>query len=262
MLNIYDNDKMERKIKVIEKIMGILNVLASGEKREYGVGEISKILNLKVSTTYSLLSTLYNLGYLEKDEKSKKYRIGEKLLSLFLPLLERNILLKVSESVIKSLAENIKESVVLGIFYKGERYTIATAKYEGHILNVNLNMFSESSCYTTATGRILLSYLPEKYVKDYVKKEGYPGEKWKNINNYDALKKEMEKIRKRKIEIIEKENTVVIGVPIFGPDGKIVASLGVYLPEIRFKGENKEKIIRELKKAGEEITLKLGGEYE
>jgi len=31
---------------------------------------------------------------------------------------------------------------------------------------------------------------------------------------------------------------------------------------VRFKGENREKIISELKKAGEEITLKFGGKYE
>lgn len=108
----------------------------------------------------------------------------------------------------------------------------------------------------------MLSYLPENEVREYVKKSGYPEEIWNNIRNLKDLKKEFERISKDKIEIIEKEETVAIGVPIFGQNGEIIASLGVYLPTIRFKGKNKEKIINELKKAGEEITLKLGGKYE
>jgi IclR family KDG regulon transcriptional repressor len=204
------------RVKMVEKIMKIIELIASKEKEGCGLSGISKSLNLKNTTVYYLIASLLYLGYLEKDEKTKKYKISEKLLSIFSPIINRNLLLKVSEPVIKSLAENIRESVVLGIFYKGQRYTIATAKYEGHILNVNLNMFEESSCYTTATGRILLSFLTEKDVKEYIKKEGYPEEKWKNIKNYDELKKEMEKIGKRKIEIIEKEHKVAIGVPIFG----------------------------------------------
>ncbi|HOK57276.1 MAG TPA: IclR family transcriptional regulator [bacterium] len=250
------------KVKVVEKIMKIIEVIASGKNEGYSVGEISKILNLKITTVHSLLSTLLSLGYLCKDEKTKKYKISDKLLNIFSPLINKNILLKVAEPVMKSLAETIKESVVLGIFYKGERYTIAQANYEGHILNVNLNMFQKFSCYLTATGRILLSYLPEEEVKEYIRKNGYPKENWKNIKNYEELKKEFEKIRKNKIEIIEKENTIAIGVPIFNNKKEIVASLGVYLPKIRFKGENKEKITNELKKAGEEITIKLGGKYE
>ncbi|MCM8785669.1 MAG: IclR family transcriptional regulator [Candidatus Omnitrophica bacterium] len=246
------------KIKVIEKIMRIIEVLADNEEG-CSVGQVAKILNLKVTTTHSILATLFSLGYLNKDEKTKKYKISDKFLIIFSPLINKNLLLKISEPIMKELAETIKESVVLGIFYKGERYTIAQVNYEGHILNVNLNIFQKASCYSTATGRILLSYISEEEVKKYIRKNGYPKEEWNNIRNFDDLKKEVERIKRNKIEIIEKENTIAIGVPVFGSDGKIVASLGVYLPKLRFKGENKKKIIRELKKKGTEITLKLGG---
>jgi len=251
---------MKKKIKVIEKIMGIFEVLADSGKEGCSVSEITKKLNLKLTTTHSLVSTLFSLGYLEKNAQTRKYKIGEKLLNIFLPFAHRNILLKVSEPVMKALAEEIKESVVLAIFWKGERYTIATASYENQLLTVNLNQFIGSSCYQQATGRILLSYLDEKILNDYVKRNGFPKEMWDNIKNYNDLQKELKKIREKKIEIIERETVVAIAVPIFGPDGKIYASLGVYLPKIRFKGKRKEKIIKEIKKAGEQITLKLGGE--
>ncbi|MFN4228000.1 MAG: IclR family transcriptional regulator, partial [Candidatus Ratteibacteria bacterium] len=220
------------KIKVIEKIIRILELLADNEEG-LSVGQVAKILNLKVSTTHSLLSTLFSLGYLDKDDKTKKYKISEKFLNIFSPLINKNFLLKISEPVMKELAQTIKESVVLGIFYKGERYTIAQVDYQDHILNVNLNLFKKASCYSTATGRILLAYISEKQVKEYIRKNGYPKKEWNNIRNFKDLKKELERIRKKGIEIIEKENTVAIGIPVFGFDRKVVASLGVYLPKIR-----------------------------
>jgi len=253
---------MEKKIKVIEKVMKIIETIANS-RDGYTCKEISKILNLKITTIHSLVSTFHTLGYFEKDEKTKKYKISDKFLKIFYPLIQRNILLKTAEPVMKSLAEEIKESVVLVIFYKGERYTIAEASFQNHLLNVNLNIFRKGSFYETATGRVLLAYLNEKDLKDFVKRNGYPGQIWKNIETLEEMKKQLEKIRKKKIEIlIIRKETVAIGVPIFDSEGKVCASLGVYLPIIRFKGENRKKIIKELKKASEYITLKMGGKSE
>jgi len=252
---------MGKKIKVVEKIMKIIEAIA-GNEDGCTSKEISKMLNLKVTTVHSLVSTFHALGYFEKDEKIKKYKISDKFLGIFYPLVQRNILLKTAEPVMRSLAEEIKESVVLVICYKGERYTIAEVSFERHLLNVNLNMFKKGSCYTTATGRVLLAYLDEKGLKDFVKRNGYPGEMWKNIKTLGEMKKHLEKIRKGRIEILTREKTVAIGVPVFDLEGKVCASLGVYLPVIRFQGENRKKIIKELKKASEYITLKMGGKYE
>ena len=252
---------MEKKIKVIEKIMKIIEVIA-GNEEGCTSREVSKILNLKVTTVHSIISTFHTLGYFEKDEKTKKYKISDKFLKIFYPLIQRNILLKTAEPVMKLLAEEIKESVVLVVFYKGERYTIAEVSFQNHLLNVNLNVFKKGSCYETATGRVLLAYLDEKDLKDFVKRNGYPGEMWNNINTLEEMKKQLEKIRKERIEILMREETVAIGVPIFDSEGKVCASLGVYLPVIRFQGENRKKIIKELKKASEYITLKMGGKSE
>jgi len=251
---------MGKKVKVIEKIMEIIEVIA-GSKDGYTNREISKILDLKVTTVHSLISTFHTLGYFEKDEKTKKYKISDKFLEIFYPLVQRNILLKTAEPVMKSLAEEIKESVVLVICHKGERYTIAEVSFQNHLLNVNLNMFKKESCYKTATGRILLGYLNEKDLKNFVKKKGYPGQIWKNIKTLEEMKKQLEKTRKKRIEILIREKTVALAVPVFDSEGNVCAALGIYLPVIRFQGENRKKIIKELKKANEYITVKMGRKY-
>jgi len=71
------------------------------------------------------------------------------------------------------------------------------------------------------------------------------------------MKKQLEKIRKKRIEILIREKTVAFTVPVFDSKRKVCAALGIYLPVIRFQGENRKKIIRELKKASECITLKM-----
>lgn len=248
---------MEKKIKVAEKLMNIICTIADSEEG-LTAREVAEILDLKVTTVHTIISTLLSLGYLEKDETTKKYRISDKLLEVFLPLISKNALLKAAEPIMRSLAEGIRESVVLGVFYKGERYTIAACEYEGHLLNVNVNMLKLAPCYLTATGRVLLAHLPEEDVKGFVEKHGYPHQAWNNIRSYQELKKELERIRRDKIEIIEHESAVAVGAPIYNSSGKVIASLGVYLPIVRFKGEHKERVIKEVKRAAEEISLRLG----
>lgn len=249
---------MEDKIQSIERAFKILEVIVSSVDSPLSLSEIARHVDLKITTTYSILDTLLKLGYISKDENTKKYKTGEKFLNLFFFPTRKYILLRYSEPVMKQLSERIKESVVLGIFYKGERYTIAKVEYKEHIISVNLDVFIHAGCYETATGRILLSYSDEKIVKEYVRRHGYPGEKWNDINNFEDLKKAMERIRKDKIAIVEGE-AVALGVPVFGPNKEIWASLGVFLPLVRFK-RNRRKIIDELKKSGRELSLKIGGE--
>ncbi len=250
---------MSKNIQSVERAFRILEIFTSGGKEFYRVSDIAKILNLKISTTHSLLTTLLKLGYVRKCEDTKKYKLGDRFSELFQPYIQKNILLKHAELLMKKLAEKIKESVALAVFFRGERYTIATVSYENQVLTVNLNQFEKKCCYDVATGRILLSYLDEEELKEYIRKNGYPGKRWGNIRNLSQLKKEIEKIRKEKIAIRDGKEVIAVAVPVFGTQDKVVASLGVYLPSLRFKGENRKLIINELKKTGQKISEKLGG---
>ena len=57
----------------------------------------------------------------------------------------------------------------------------------------------------------------------------------------------------------EQNQIQALAVPIFGPDEQVIASLGIYLPAIRFTDKNKEKITAALIKTGKEISSTIEG---
>ncbi len=224
---------------------------------EYTMSDIYKRLHMNPATTYNLLENLVSYGFLEKDPAMKKYAIGPKLLNLLNPLTERESIINSSAEVLKELSETLEESVILAIFHNGERYVIASAEYKNHLINVNLNLFQKSTCYDTATGRILLSNLSEKELKNYIEKHGLPGKRWSNISSFSALKRELEKIRKNQVSIKKDSEVAAIAVSVSGIDENSKAAIGVYLPTTRFTVSKKRQIIRELRKAAKQIAENL-----
>ena len=74
---------MEKKIiQSIDRALQILE-LFSLEKPEWGVTEISKVLNIYKSNVHNVLTTLAEKGFVKKDSKTDKYKLGIKFFELF-----------------------------------------------------------------------------------------------------------------------------------------------------------------------------------
>ena len=88
----------------------------------------------------------------------------------------------------------------------------------------------------------------------FIRLHGLPkaGE-WDGVTSYSELLSELEKAREQGWRIDVNRNHIVgLGVPIWKGD-KVVASLGIFLPEARFNGEIQGEMLQALIEAGEEI---------
>ena len=73
---------MEKKIiQSIDRALQVLE-LFSLEKPEWGVTEISKVLNIYKSNVHNILSTFAEKGFVKKDRKTDKYKLGIKFFEL------------------------------------------------------------------------------------------------------------------------------------------------------------------------------------
>lgn len=244
---------VERAINILEKLSRIRD-----ESKGIGVLELSRILKLKSPTVHNLLKTLVQCEYVEQIRQTSKYRLGSGCYSLVKDRLVTNRLIKISEEALLDFSHKINESIVLAIYHYGERFVVA--KVEGRqSLRVDPSFFLKPDAYATATGRILLSLLNDKELKDYLEQHGFPGEKWDGISNLESLKKALIKIKKAGMDIHQTENNQIyaLAVPVFGKKERLVAALGTYLPVVRFKGKHKKEIIKELKETSKRISVRL-----
>ena len=148
-------------IKSIIKSLNILN-LFSESRHELSIFEINKALDLGLSTTYRLLSTLKYKNYIEQNPLNLKYKLGYAFLNkAFLVSHNEADIIKKSMPYLENLRDFTKESVSLAVLDGANIVYIAKAdSYE--LLRTNIEIGKKMPAYNTALGRVLLAYLPPK----------------------------------------------------------------------------------------------------
>ena len=240
---------VERALKILEELSKVKD-----ESRGIGVLELSRILKLNSSTVHNLLKTLLQHQYAEKIEETKKYRLGPACYDLVKEKSITSRLAKAAEAALLNLSKKINESIVLAVYHQGERFVISKVESR-QPLKVDMSFSLAPDAYRSVTGRTLLSQLTDKGLKTYLKRHGFPGEKWDGINNFVSLQKELIKIKEEGTAIRQDKQICALAVPVIGED--LIASLGIYLPSVRFKGKHKREIIKGLKDAAKEIVIRF-----
>ncbi len=239
-------------IQVINRAIDILEFVSKDRNKEFRLSEIADNLELNHGTCANIIKTLLNRGYLEQTYKKQGYKIGYKAYYLTGNYSNKKELLKIAAKPIKKLNEKLNESCILAITKDNMRVTILK-KMSTHELQVVDNS-EEKNIYVTATGRVALACLSRQEQKLFIQKYGLPGEKWKEVNNEAELLEELDKIKEKQLAIhFDDSHVVGVGAPIY-KDNKVIASIGVYLPVVRFNYKLQELIFSEISKTAKKIS--------
>lgn len=235
-------------IQVINRALDILEVLSEDLTKEYGLKEIADRMSLNHGTCANIIKTLLLRGYIEKG---KGYTLGPNAYYLTNNFSNKDELLKACTEPMQQLREELKESCIIAILKNNMRITLHK---ETSLHELQANTRDEKNAYQTATGRILLAFLEQNEKASFLKNYGLPGQMWKEAKNEKELSKELTKIRKEGWAINKADSSIIgIAVPV-EIKGKVFASLGIYLPEIRFNAQIRTKFILALKKTAELIS--------
>ncbi|MGL4670766.1 IclR family transcriptional regulator [Cetobacterium sp.] len=151
---------MEKKfIQSLGRGMDILEYLSINPKAK--LQDISNFLNLNKSTLHSLISTLEQLGYVEKGDKSPNYSLGVKVFQLG-KVYEKDFLIKkMINPILKELSEFSSETTYLTLQI-GKSY-IYVDKYESlNNLKISPELGTEENIYSnSAIGKIYESFFCE-----------------------------------------------------------------------------------------------------
>ncbi len=239
-----------RLIKSLEKALKILNFIAEGNGEPITLKEISSALGIHASTCSHILETMIELHYIEKASKGKGYVIGPEIYAIATRRNYKDALLRSAVPQMNKLCMELKETIVISTFVNGKLYIPYHAYYKDE--KVYKKMTQQSSLFSSACGLVTLAFL-DRYDLEQVKITSNEEFLVQLNNNKEVLKQ----IRKdgfyKKDEIVE--GTSAVAYPIFA-NGKIISSIGVYMPSERFCGEHLEETLTKLKKAAFNITNK------
>lgn len=223
-------------IKVIEKALNILELLAGEQDREISLGEIASTLNMDRGTCSNIIKTLAARGYVQQDSPRRGYRFGYTPFKLTNSYINNEELTKIARDDVDKLGKSLNETAILSCI-KNDRRIVLYNTVPDRELIVKSN-FSKS-IYSANTGRVILAnYTPAHLEKCIIRLGLPPKEEWPEIyetnNPHGELVNRLAAIRNIGYEIHFDTNGIVgIAAPLFR-SGHVVGSVGVYMPKLRY----------------------------
>jgi DNA-binding IclR family transcriptional regulator len=104
----------EIKVKTVEKTLTILEILAE-QNKPLSLTLLGRLSKLSLSTTYRLLNTLCQSGFIERELSTGHYKLGLKAFLIGNAALQNIELRPTALPYLKQLAQNCAESIYLAI---------------------------------------------------------------------------------------------------------------------------------------------------
>lgn len=254
----------------VEKALRLLEFLAAEGARERPLAEIAEGLDLNKATCSHLLKTLVELGYAEQSGPRKGYRLGPMAYMLSRGAAYRRDLVAAAEPRMADLAREVRETVLLAVLRRGRRFTLCQIDGTQDVqvraepvatahggASPPWHTTTTVNVYETATGRLLLAHSAEDEVAAFVRANGLPGSRWPAVTDEASLASALAEIRGAgRVVNVTPTHVVGIAYPV-RQDGRVVAALGLYLPEFRFGGEHKGKVLGGMEHAAAAVSSRL-----
>lgn len=244
-------------IQVINRALNIIEVIAQDNEKEWRLSEIADTLELNHGTCANILKTLVQRGYVEQAGMKKGYKLGYMIYQLTNSGGYNADLVNASKMLMDKFRDEINETVILSVVKNNKRILLheALCNHEIHVRTTQ-----ESSVYRATTGRMILAHYSPKELNDFINKTGLPSEEdWPEVTCKSELIQALNETRGKSVEVTwNKHHVVGLATPIFKKN-KIVASLGVYLPDIRFSKAERNQIMKAMQDTTDAINKKLNG---
>jgi len=226
-----NSPKKRKLIGSVQRALDILN-LFSMQKPELSLTEFAQEMKLTKSTVAGLVATLEENRVLARDPKSKKYRLGMKLLELGDIVRHQTQIQQVAFQYLETLRNWCDESVNLAVLDDG--YVVYIERLFGSkMLGMRSEIGKRERAHSTALGKSILAMLPPGEVQAYVQRYGLPSITPHTITNQQIFIEELQRVRQDGYAVDNEENEVggrCIAAPVMDYTGRPIAAISISIP--------------------------------
>jgi IclR family KDG regulon transcriptional repressor len=246
-------------IQSVQRAASILRLFSLAKPR-LGISEISRLLGLSKGTVQGLVRTLTMEGFLQQDPETRKYQLGLQLYELGSILAGSLEINQRASNEAHQLAKRTQLTVYVAIV----DCLSAMVTLTSHPRSVPFHssqLGPRVPLYCTALGKALLAFLQPPELDGIIEELEFIPYTPNTIAQKDLFLKELEVTRQRGYSVNREEHFLArsaIGAPIFGRDGRSLASICLAGNSIRILGDPMEELVKELKRTALEISRGMG----
>ena len=262
---------MPSLVPAVDRAIRVLYLFKNGDKKEYGVSEISRRLDLNKSTVHNILNTLVYHNFLEQNEVTHRYQLGPALAELASLVRNQVDLREIVRPYLRRLMEQTNATLLLGTF-DGTKITIIDKEEPMADVRVAVSIGMQIPFCAGAFGKAFLAYLPAETIDPLLLNPGLKAFTSNSITDMDQYRASLAAVRAQGYAIDDNEEYLLgvgaISAPIFSPSLTSVASksesreVAAVMTMVYFNSYLSPTRIAEIipciLQAGAEISEKLG----
>lgn len=214
-------------IELTAKLVHILELLFDSQE-EVGIRELARLCDMPKSTVERLVNSLAEVQWVIQNPKTKKYRIGLRLLQLTNRWHLNMELVRLISPVMEDLVLQTNLTAIITML-DGDGGRCINRFDSKQAVKLVSSVGATTPLYAGASGKSLLAFLPQQEI-DRILSRPLKAFTSNTITDPDVLKTQLQEIREKgfvvSIEEVD-DGVAAIGAPIFDDDHMVLASLSI-----------------------------------
>ncbi len=247
-------------IRSIQRAVEILSFMVS-KNVPCDLDVIASESGLKKTTAHRILQTLADVGMVERDIRTRRYKAGRRLVSLGLAAYAEFDLSRIAAPILEAVRDALNETANLTVLERNE-IVIVERFPSPHLLKLALDRGSRLPVHCTATGKAILAHLPQSRRQQVVASLALQRLTPKTLATPETLLADLEIIRRRGYAICDEEfavGQVGYATPILDHTGECLAAVNVSFLLARHPDRTRHQdFIEHVLNAGERISREMG----
>ncbi len=246
----------------VARAFAVLLWMVDAAGKSWGLREIATGVAMHPSTLHRVLAHLQTDGLVQQEPETGRYRLGLGFLRLAWKAADHHPVREVALPWLKELVNSTGETALFALFDPTRQEMMLAATMDSPHPIRQIRQIAEWLPVTAgATGLAILAFLPEAEQRAILGRP-LPALTSQTTTDRVALEQALVRVRQQGYALTRGERTpgaVGIGSPIFGPVGQIIGSVGITLPEQRFRSEDERQQAERVIVAARKITEQLSG---
>jgi DNA-binding IclR family transcriptional regulator len=246
-------------LQVLERAFAILEAFTEF-RPEWSTSDLARFLELPIPTVHRLLGALARLGYVSRDEQTRRFRLGGAAMRLGERARAVSDLRAVALRPLRRLSEATDETAVLTVLSDDRYRSVCLERVETRQpLRLSVQPGSQLPLHAGASQKALLAFMPEREVGRLLAR---PLERFctATITDPGRLRRDLEVIRERGWASSYEETNLGawgIAVPVISEDD-VVCAVGIAGPSARLSDEVFRRDVPSVQRAALAVARSLG----
>jgi DNA-binding IclR family transcriptional regulator len=236
-MELQSSERDRSLVQSLVRAFGILSLFKGDNSDALGLSDISRKSGLSKGTAHRLMTTLIEIGLLEQDHESRRYRPGIETLALAQAWLSRFEPRRAALPHMERLASETGESVFLGVLASDGSEVIYIEKVESRrTLKTDIQIGSRLPAHCTSIGKAILAFMPPERVLEIFSTSEMVRLTQNTLTRVSQLIEQLQAVRAQGFAVNVEESTpgvCAVASPIYSYNDHVEAAINVSVPSAR-----------------------------